>query len=99
MFFKELPLNFNKSDKKKRRKIYLKEAFVITIILTVVDIYGFYNVPSIKIFNIFDSNIWNLVLTISLTVVFIFLGSYFLDMILTELTIKKLKKTKKNKKS
>ena len=88
---------FNKKGGKKRRKtIYLKEALLFTIILTLIDILGFYKTRYIDYLRIFDNNIWNLVATICLTLLVLFIASFLLDLIITE-TILKINRKKFSK--
>ena len=96
---KPLPITLNKADKKRRKTIYLKEALLFTIILTLIDILGFYKTRYIDYLRIFDNNIWNLVATICLTLLVLFIASFLLDLIITETILKinrkKLSKQKK----
>ena len=95
---KRLPTGLNKSDKKRRKTVYLKESLFFTIILTTIDAFLYYNTSYVVILTIFDNVIWNLFVTFGCTLLFLLIGIYILDYILTENIVnyrtKKLKKIK-----
>ena len=96
-----LPTGKSKSDKRRRKTIYLKEALIFTIILTSIDVIGFYNTPYLDILEIFDNALWNLYATLGFTLLFLLIGSFLIDLWVTEIIIKlkrrKIKKMKKQK--
>ena len=83
-----LPSTFLKADRKIRKTFYLKEALIFMIVFTLIDFIGFYRVKKIDMFHIFDNSIWNIVLTTTLTMLIIFIGTYMLDYIVTEITLR-----------
>lgn len=95
LFGKKIPNSSTKSDRKRRKTIYLKEALLFSIIMTLIDIVLFYKVSSINILTIFDNNIWNLVVTIFLTLLILLISSYLFDYLITEFIFKKNMKQKK----
>ena len=72
------------------------------ILFTALDVICFYHTTFLDILNIFDNNIWNLIATLCLTLLILLIGTFFLDMILTEsiISFKKrhIRKQKEKKK-
>lgn len=89
-----LPLTLTKWDKKRRRNIYLKEAILFSMILTLIDVYCFYNLSFMNILNIFDNSVWNLIATIAITLMILLLLSYLIDYLITESMVRKYQKNK-----
>ena len=57
------------------------------ILFTILDVICFYNTTYLDVLTIFDNNIINLVVTIVLTLIFLLISSFIIDMILTEAVI------------
>ncbi len=87
-----LPSTFLKGDRKIRKTFYLKEALIFMIILTLFDFIGFYRIKMIDMLHIFDNSIWNIVLTVTLTLLITFIGSYVIDYFVTEITLRHRKR-------
>lgn len=83
-----LPSTFLKGDRKIRKTYYLKESLIFMIIFTLIDFIGFYRIKKLDMFHIFDNSVWNIVLTTTLTMLIIFIGSYIIDYIITESTLR-----------
>ena len=93
-----MPITSLKMDKKKRRKVYFREALIFSVILTTFDFIAFYKLSIFDMLNIFDVSLWNILITVILTFLIILLGSYLLDYIITEIIIKiNRNKRKKNR--
>ena len=84
-----LPLSLTKWDKKRRKNIYLKEAILFSISLTLIDVYCFYNLSFMNILNVFDNSVWNLITTVALTLVVLLMLSYIIDYLITESIVRK----------
>lgn len=89
-----LPLTLTKWDRKRRKNIYLKEAILFSITLTLIDVYCFYNLSFMNILNVFDNSVWNLIATITLTLVILLFLSYLIDYLITESIVRKYQKNK-----
>ena len=83
-----LPSTFLKGDRKIRKTYYLKESLIFMIILTLIDFIGFYRIKKIDMLHIFDSSIWNIVITITLTMLITFSASYLIDYFTTEIILR-----------
>ena len=83
-----LPSSFLKADRKIRKTFYLKEALIFMIVFTLIDFIGFYRIKKIDMFHIFDNSIGNIVLTTTFTMLIIFIGTYIIDYIITEVTLR-----------
>ena len=86
------PTTFLKGDKKRRKTIYLKEALILAIFITIIDFIGFYNSNYFDMLHIFDNSLLNLVATITLTLLIVFIGAYLIDLMVTEIFLKIRKK-------
>ena len=78
-----------------RKTIYLKEALFFSIIFTLIDAICFYRVQSMNILTKFDNNIWNLVVTLTSTLLILLISTYSLDYLVTEITLKRIEKKNK----
>ena len=87
-----MPLSLTKWDKKRRKNIYLKESLLFSIIFTLIDTICFYKFSFANILTIFDNSMWNLIVTISLTLLVLLIATYIVDYVMTEIMIKKYNK-------
>ena len=62
-----MPITSLKMDKKKRKKIYFKESLIFSIFLTMFDFISFYKLSYIDMLHIFDTSLWNIIVTVILT--------------------------------
>ena len=93
-------VKLTKIDKKKnkellkleRKNIYLKESLLFSIIFTLIDTICFYKFSFANILTIFDNSMWNLIVTISLTLLVLLIATYIVDYVMTEIMIKKYNK-------
>ena len=92
-----MPITFLKGDKKQRKTVYLKEALIFSVFLTVLDFIAFYKLSYFDMLHLFDTSLWNVIATISLTLLVLFIGTYILDYFITEIYLKIRKKRNKKK--
>ena len=87
-----LPSTFLKADRKIRKTIYIKESLIFMIIITIIDFIGFYKTNYLDMLHIFDNSLWNIVITITLTMLITLVGVYIIDYMVTEITLRIRKK-------
>lgn len=93
---RKLNLNDERSSKKSRKLIYIKEALFISLIFSIVNIIAYYLINNISIINLTNIEILNVIITFVINMIIIFLGTFIIDYIYTEFSIKD--KTKKQHK-
>ena len=89
-----LPSTFLKGDRKLRKTYYLKESLLFTIFITLINFIGFYRIKKIDMLHIFDNSLWNVLLTLSLTILVMFIGCFFIDYFTTEILLRFRKRKK-----
>ena len=62
------------------------------LIITLIDFIGFYKIKNIDMLHVFDNSLWNIIITITITMLIIFIGVYTIDYMITEITLRIRKK-------
>ena len=93
----DLILNFeNKDNKKARRKKYLKESIIFTLIFLVLDIILYFTPLKVQTLRLFDIGYLNIIVTIIILIVLLFVLSFVFNCLISELLLKfKIMKMKK----
>jgi len=83
-----LPLEENKQTSKQRLKIYFKEAFYYSLIITIINILSYFIIDEIHLLRLFDIYILNVILSIILSLLLNYIIAFFIDSLLSELWVK-----------
>ena len=84
----EMPLGDDKENNNKRVKIYLKEAFVYAILITIVNIVAYFVFDYVHYLKLFDLKWVNMVISIVLSLIISYVFSFFIDSLVSEVWIK-----------
>ena len=92
MWNKNIPLENNKIDKKRRKKIYIIESLIFSCIVLLIDSLGLVFNKSIDTIIITNSKVLNITFVLLFTFILAFIISFILDYIISEHTVKKYHK-------
>lgn len=91
----------NKDYKKKRRKKYLRESLIFTLIFLIIDLVLYFTPLEVNVLCLFDIKYLNIIVTIIISMISLFVVSFILNYLISELLLKskirKMKKLQKNK--
>ena len=85
LFGKEL----SETDKKSRIKIYLLEAFIVSVVMLVIDIISTLGIKNYGILHIFQNQMLNYIFTFSFNCCLVFIMVFCLDFLLSERRFRK----------
>lgn len=85
---KKIPLGNAKVDNRKRVKIYLKEAIVYAIFITIINVIAIFVFDYVNYLKLFDIKGINIAFTVVLSLIVSYAFSFFIDCLVSEVWIK-----------
>lgn len=85
---KILDYSDSKEIKRRRKRIYLKEALLVALILSIINIVTHYFIQDVSIINITNLKYLNIIITFVISYIFMFIMSFVADWFITELIVK-----------
>ena len=85
---KRLNLNNDKLAKKSRKWVYFKEALLIALVFSIVNIVAYFLIDDIMVINITNLEFVNIIITFVIGLIIIFFISFIIDFIVTEISVK-----------
>ena len=92
MWNKNLPMENDKSSKKRRKKVYLVESLIFSFIVLLIDSLGLVFNKTIDTVIVTKSKFFNITFVLLFTFILAFIISYILDYFISEHSVKKYNK-------